>query len=195
MERPFISLIREDAIWWCGLSGFHIFCLAGVGRRNNWKETSLLRWLLFWGSMKCRWNRWWTVCFLDRAVPKPSCEATRQYAFYGVSVEVRMSHYGLAEFPQYPEEVVGPMWLDHDKWLILLTPRNLRVSAIATSPPLMVIGACTPLCFLKSITKSFLFLTARARLSCHRVTRFSISFLYAISSLIWPTTVVSSAHL
>eukprot|EP00061_Rhincodon_typus_P012801 g38758.t1 len=49
-------------------------------------------------------------------------------------------------------------WLDQDRLLVIITPRNLVLLTISTSAPLMQTGACPPLHFRKSITNSFIFL-------------------------------------
>ena len=77
-------------------------------------------------------------------------------------------------------------WRDQDRLLVIWTPRNLKLSTISTSSPLMQTGACPPLRFLKLVTISFVLLTLRESLfSSHQFTTFSISFLYSVSSFIY----------
>ena len=89
-------------------------------------------------------------------------------------------------------------WGDQDSLLVIWASKNLKLSTLSTSSLFMWTGACSPLRFLKSMTISFVLLTLRKRLLLpHQFTRFSISFLYSVSTLIEirPTMVVSSANL
>lgn len=64
---------------------------------------------------------------LDRTVPKPNCEATRQYNFYSASIEVCKSYWRHVEFclslqqvdalgyhHGCPSKVVGPWQINGD---------------------------------------------------------------------------------
>lgn len=49
---------------------------------------------------------------------------------------------------------VTSMWLVYDRLLVIFMPRNLKLTKLFTLAPLMLIGAYTSACFLKSITSS-----------------------------------------
>ena len=51
-----------------------------------------------------------------------------------------------------------------DKFSVMWTPRNLKLVTLSTAVPLMWIGACSLLCFLKSTINVFVLLTLRERL-------------------------------
>ena len=93
------------------------------------------------------WVTFATFCsFLGRAGVIPSCNTTRKTAFYGASVKVGESRSGHAKFPSSSEKVealvgflnysVG-MGGDQNRLLVIWTPKNLKLSTLSTSSPLM----------------------------------------------------------
>ncbi|XP_048470477.1 small ubiquitin-related modifier 1 isoform X2 [Rhincodon typus] len=75
-------------------------------------------------------------------------------------------------------------WVDHDRLLVIITPRNLALSTISTSALLM----CPTLCYLKSMTSSFILLMLERLLSLHHAAKHAISFLCSVLFAIRPTT-------
>lgn len=67
------------------------------------------------------------------------------------------------------------MQLFLDRSLAILTIRNLKLLIILTSAPLMLIGTCTPLCFLKSKTCSSILLTPGLKLLSYSISLGSLS--------------------
>lgn len=80
------------------------------------------------------------------------------------------------------------MQLVQDRSVIISTPRNMTLTTVSSSAPLMLIGAGIPPHFLKLITSSFVQLNLRVRLFPHIILLSSLSPSYTSSasqSRIW----------